>query len=69
MVILVKLLQSGVDREAELNGVLNDIDHMSFEDVKINQDGYIPSISFSKRVQDKLVKPWQNSVVVKLLGR
>ena len=35
----------------DLNGALNDID-MSIEDVEIDQDGYIPSISFSKQVQD-----------------
>ncbi|KAH9704483.1 reverse transcriptase domain-containing protein [Citrus sinensis] len=38
-------------------------------DVTVGDDGTMPVIKFSKRIQDKLIKPWQNSVVVKLLGR
>ena len=38
-------------------------------DVTIGDDGSMPVIKFSKRIQDKLIKPWQNSVVVKLLRR
>ncbi|KAL9445616.1 hypothetical protein AB3S75_018585 [Citrus x aurantiifolia] len=39
------------------------------EDVVIEQDGYLPSISFSQKVHEQLIKPWQSTVVVKLLGR
>ena len=35
----------------------------------VGDDGTMPTIQFSKRIHDKLTKPWQNSVVVKLLGR
>ncbi|KAH9666253.1 reverse transcriptase domain-containing protein [Citrus sinensis] len=38
-------------------------------DITLGDDGTMPTIKFSKRIQDKLIKPWQNSVVVKLLGR
>ncbi|XP_052288754.1 uncharacterized protein LOC107176124 [Citrus sinensis] len=38
-------------------------------DVIENHDGVMPSISFSARIQEKLIQPWKNSVVVKLLGR
>ena len=33
-----------------------------------NNDGPMPSITFSARVHEKLSKSWKNSVVVKLLG-
>ncbi|KAK9175423.1 hypothetical protein WN944_027430 [Citrus x changshan-huyou] len=39
------------------------------EDVVIEQEGYLPSISFSQKVHEQLIKPWQSTVVVKLLGR
>lgn len=39
------------------------------EDVVIERGGILPSISFSRRVHGQLVKPWQTTVVVKLLGR
>ncbi|KAL9411769.1 hypothetical protein AB3S75_045384 [Citrus x aurantiifolia] len=38
-------------------------------DVTVGDDGAMPTIKFSQRIHEKLVKPWQNSVVVKLLGR
>ncbi|KAH9699953.1 hypothetical protein KPL71_024558 [Citrus sinensis] len=38
-------------------------------DVIENHDGVMSSISFSARIQEKLIQPWKNSVVVKLLGR
>ncbi|XP_024043093.1 uncharacterized protein LOC112099835 [Citrus clementina] len=38
-------------------------------DVTENKDGPMPSITFSDRVHEKLCEPWQNSVIVKLLGR
>ena len=37
--------------------------------ITLGDDGTMPTIKFSKQIQDKLIKPWQNSVVVKLLGR
>ncbi|XP_024038338.1 uncharacterized protein LOC127903112 [Citrus sinensis] len=39
------------------------------EDVVIEQEGFLPSISFSQKVHEQLIKPWQSTVVVKLLGR
>lgn len=39
------------------------------EDVIFNDDEPMPSIAFSMRVHEQLIKPWKNSVVVKLLGR
>ncbi|KAL9422299.1 hypothetical protein AB3S75_034549 [Citrus x aurantiifolia] len=46
-------------------------DDWDFEpgDVMVSSDGAMPTIDFSKRIQEKLIKPWQNSVVVKLLGK
>ncbi|XP_052300179.1 uncharacterized protein LOC127903703 [Citrus sinensis] len=38
-------------------------------DVIVGDDGAMPTIKFSQRIHEKLVQPWQNSVVVKLLGR
>ncbi|KAH9660249.1 DUF4283 domain-containing protein [Citrus sinensis] len=38
-------------------------------DVSVGDDGAMPTIKFSQQIHEKLVKPWQNSVVVKLLGR
>lgn len=38
-------------------------------DVLENHDGVMPSITFSARIQEKLIQPWKNSVMVKLLGR
>ena len=34
-----------------------------------SHDGVMPSIKFSARIQEKLIQPWKNLVVVKLLGR
>ncbi|KAL9431996.1 hypothetical protein AB3S75_027078 [Citrus x aurantiifolia] len=39
------------------------------DDVVIEREGYLPSISFSQKVHEQLIKPWQSTVVVKLLGR
>ncbi|XP_024035693.1 uncharacterized protein LOC112096477 [Citrus clementina] len=46
-------------------------DEWEFElgDVIVGDDGAMPTINFSQQIHEKLVKPWQNSVVVKLLGR
>ncbi|KAL9457053.1 hypothetical protein AB3S75_006147 [Citrus x aurantiifolia] len=38
-------------------------------DVMVSSDGAMPTVEFSERIHEKLIKPWQNSVVVKLLGR
>ncbi|KAH9735625.1 reverse transcriptase domain-containing protein [Citrus sinensis] len=38
-------------------------------DVIESHEGVMPSIKFSARIQEKLIQPWKNSVVVKLLGR
>lgn len=38
-------------------------------DIIVGDDGTMPTIKFSKRIHDKLIKPWQNSMIVKLLGR
>ncbi|KAH9648695.1 reverse transcriptase domain-containing protein [Citrus sinensis] len=40
-----------------------------WEDVVIETGGHMPSIAFSQRVNDQLVKPWKATVVIKLLGR
>ena len=39
------------------------------EDVIVEDKNSIPSISFSGKIQAQLVKPWMNTIVVKLLGR
>ena len=46
-------------------------DEWDFEpgDIIVGDDCAMPTIKFSQRIHEKLVKPWQNSVVVKLLGR
>ncbi|KAL9419862.1 hypothetical protein AB3S75_037595 [Citrus x aurantiifolia] len=46
-------------------------DDWDFEpgDVMVSSDGAMPTIDFSERIQEKLIKPWQNSIVVKLLGK
>ncbi|XP_015387989.1 uncharacterized protein LOC107177927 [Citrus sinensis] len=46
-------------------------DEWDFEpgDVIVGDDGAMLTINFSQRIHEKLVKPWQNFVVVKLLGR
>lgn len=37
--------------------------------VVVENEGVLPSISFSWKIHSQLVKPWQSTVVVKLLGR
>lgn len=39
------------------------------DDIVIERDGIIPSIAFSQKVHEQLIKPRQVTVVVKLLGR
>ncbi|KAH9803418.1 putative ribonuclease H protein [Citrus sinensis] len=57
--------QSGA---AEMNEGVDDLD-IADEDVIIEIDGRIPSVVFSQKMQEQLVRPWKNTVIVKLLGR
>lgn len=54
--------------EDELVGQEDDLDFKP-EDIVIDDIDNLPSISFSQKVHAQLVKTWQNTVVVKLLGR
>ncbi|KAL9432349.1 hypothetical protein AB3S75_027386 [Citrus x aurantiifolia] len=38
------------------------------EDVTFREEEAMPYIAFSSRVHDRLAEPWENSVVVKILG-
>ncbi|KAL9437499.1 hypothetical protein AB3S75_023378 [Citrus x aurantiifolia] len=55
----------------EESGVGGSEEDWDFEegDVTENCEGVMPSITFSARIQEKLIQPWKNSVVVKLLGK
>lgn len=48
---------------------MDDFIEIEKDDVLIERDGAIPSIAFSPKVHEQLIKPWQTTVVVKLLGR
>ncbi|XP_038715029.1 uncharacterized protein LOC120008721 [Tripterygium wilfordii] len=63
-----KLMESNVNREEELTGNSKDLE-MTTDDVMVIREGYMPSIAFSQKVHEQLIKPWKNTVVVKLLGR
>ena len=39
------------------------------EDVTFREEEPVPYIAFSSRIRDRLVEPWEHSVVVKTLGR
>ncbi|CAL2260058.1 unnamed protein product [Prunus armeniaca] len=39
------------------------------DDVVISRGDHGPSIQFSERAMDHLCKPWQNALIIKLLGR
>ena len=52
----------------EMNEGVDDLD-IADEDVIIETDGCIPSIVFSQKMQEQLVRPWKNTMIVKLLGR
>lgn len=52
----------------ELVGTEEDLEFGS-EDVVIEKEGQILSISFSQKVHAQLERPWKNAVIVKLLGR
>lgn len=69
-----KLLESQYGVEGESigrNEFVGREDYLDIEkeDVIIEGDGSIPSITFSQRVHEQLIKPRQATVVVKLLGR
>ncbi|KAL9450871.1 hypothetical protein AB3S75_012583 [Citrus x aurantiifolia] len=51
-----------------MNGGEDDLD-IADEDVIIETDGRIPSVVFSQKMQEQLIRPWKNTVIVKLLGR
>ncbi|KDO37533.1 hypothetical protein CISIN_1g048335mg, partial [Citrus sinensis] len=61
------VIDAEVGRE-EFMGRENDIE-IEKEDVVIDREGFLPSISFSQKVHEQLIKPWQSTVVVKFLGR
>lgn len=63
-----KLMESEKRNEEEMIGVEDDL-VFGPEDITVGDDGNIPSISFLKIIHEQLVKPWQNSVIVKFLGR
>ncbi|KAL9429498.1 hypothetical protein AB3S75_031327 [Citrus x aurantiifolia] len=61
------VIDAEVGRE-EFMGRENDIE-IEKEDVVIEREGFLPSISFSQKVHEQLIKPRQSTVVVQLLGR
>ncbi|KAH9646492.1 hypothetical protein KPL70_024891 [Citrus sinensis] len=61
------VIDAEVGRE-EFMGKEND-NEIENEDVVIEREGFLPSISFSQKVHEQLIKPWHSTVVVKLLGR
>ncbi|KAH9762495.1 DUF4283 domain-containing protein [Citrus sinensis] len=63
-----KLLETQMELEEEFMGKEEDID-IDIGDVVIEMERFLPAISFSQKVHLQLVKPWQSTVVVKLLGR
>ena len=63
-----KLLETRMEMEEEFMGKEEDID-IDIGDVVIEREGFLLAISFSQKVHSQLVKPWQSTVVVKLLGR
>ena len=63
-----QLMKSQKDTEEEFFGSNEDLD-LNPEDVFFMNTESMPSITFSPKVHEQLIKPWQNTVVVKLLGR
>lgn len=63
-----QLMKSHKDKEKEMFGRDEDLD-LNPEDVFFTNTEPMPSIAFSMKVREQLIKPWQNAVVVKLLGR
>ncbi|KDO40369.1 hypothetical protein CISIN_1g048241mg, partial [Citrus sinensis] len=60
--------ERSVGAATEMNGGEDDLD-IADEDVIIETDGRIPSVVFSQKMQEQLIRPWKNTVIVKLLGR
>ena len=50
------VIDAEVSRE-EFMGRENDIE-IENEDVVIEREGFLPSISFSQKVHEQLIKPW-----------
>ncbi|KAH9670348.1 reverse transcriptase domain-containing protein [Citrus sinensis] len=63
-----KLMETHDTMEEDLMGKEDDL-VFDLEDVVIETEGHLPSISFSQKVHAQLVKPWRTAVVIKLLGR
>ncbi|KAL9462356.1 hypothetical protein AB3S75_000375 [Citrus x aurantiifolia] len=61
-------MKSQKDTEEELFSSEEDLD-LNPEDVFFMNTESMPSITLSPKVHDQLIKPWQNTIVVKLLGR
>ncbi|CAL8997683.1 unnamed protein product, partial [Prunus brigantina] len=61
---LVKNVGIDVNRLDDVYDNLNDVD-----DVEISKGEKGPSIQFSERAMSQLCKPWQNALIIKLLGR
>ncbi|KAH9726006.1 DUF4283 domain-containing protein [Citrus sinensis] len=63
-----KLMEDQNELEEEILGREEDLEFEP-EDVIVEDKNSIPSISFSGKIQAQLVKPWMNTIVVKLLER
>lgn len=61
-------MESQREFEDDLNGHDDDL-IFDQEDVAIERADNLHSISFSLKVHAQLIKPWQHTVLVKLLGR
>lgn len=58
-------------QEGSANAVFGTKDEWELEeeDVFFKEDESMPYIAFLQRIHDRLVKPWESSVVIKTLGR
>lgn len=63
-----KLMEQRAMKE-ELMGKDEDMEFDIGDVIVVEKEGVLPSISFSWKILSQLVKPWQSTVVVKLLGR
>ncbi|KAK9203874.1 hypothetical protein WN943_014131 [Citrus x changshan-huyou] len=61
------LMKDQAGDATEMNEGMDDL-AIADEDVIIEIDGCIPSVVFSQKMQEQLVRPWKNTVIVKLLG-
>lgn len=62
-------MQSDYIRKENLIGGLQDIEIITVDDVMMEHDGALPSISFSSRIHDQLVQSWKNAIIVKLFRK